>query len=33
MEQKNISTKKSVKSSFKIKLKPFEIKTFRLKKG
>ena len=30
MEQKNISTKKNVKGSFKIKLKPFEIKTFRI---
>ena len=32
MEQKNIGTKKNVKGSFKIKLKPFEIKTFRIKK-
>ena len=32
MEQKNIGTKKNVKGSFKIRLKPFEIKTFRIKK-
>ena len=32
IEQKNIGTKKNVKGSFKIKLKPFEIKTFKLKK-
>ena len=32
MEQKNIGTKKKVKGSYKIRLKPFEIKTFRLKK-
>ena len=32
MEQKNIGVKKNVEGSFKIKLKPFEIKTFRLKK-
>ena len=32
MEQKNIGTKKNVKESFKIRLKPFEIKTFRIKK-
>lgn len=30
MEQKNIGTKKNVKGSFKIRLKPFEIKTFRI---
>ena len=31
MEQKNISFKKNIENSFKIKLKPFEIKTFRLR--
>ena len=28
MEQKNIGVKKNVKGSYKIRLKPFEIKTF-----
>ena len=32
MEQKNIGTKKNIKGSYKIRLKPFEIKTFRIKK-
>ena len=32
MEQKNIGSKKNVKDSFKIRLNPFEIKTFRLKR-
>ena len=32
MEQKNIGTRKNVNGSFKIRLKPFEIKTFRIKK-
>ena len=32
MEQKNIGTKKNVKDNFKVRLKPFEIKTFRIKR-